>query len=111
MDKTKYTLVSWDPPGYGDSRPPNRDFSGIFYRRDGHTVAKLMDKLGFQKFSILGWSNGGTTALHIAADYPSRVEKIVTWCAAVYVDEQNLFYTKSKLLTDVHYFNYSKQHI
>jgi len=32
-----------------------------------------MDNLGYDKFSILGWSNNeGTTGGYIAADYPTR---------------------------------------
>jgi valacyclovir hydrolase len=46
MNKDQFTLVSWDPPGYGQSRPPQRDFSGIFYQRDGQMVVKLMDVCG-----------------------------------------------------------------
>ncbi|CAL8069615.1 unnamed protein product [Orchesella dallaii] len=88
MDKKKYTIVSWDPPGYGRSRPPLRDFTGVFYQRDGHMVVKLMDKLGYEKFSILGWSNGGITGGHIAADYPSRVRRLVTWGSHSYADDR-----------------------
>jgi len=94
MNKNKYTLVSWDPPGYGHSRPPERDFSGTFYRRDGHLVAKLMGKLGHEKFSIMGWSNGGITGGHIAADYPERVLNLITWGSHAYVDEQAVMFTK-----------------
>ncbi len=42
MDREKFTLIAWDPPGYGFSRPPQRDFSGDFYRRDANYAAKLM---------------------------------------------------------------------
>ncbi|CAG7787042.1 unnamed protein product, partial [Allacma fusca] len=33
-----FRVVAWDPPGYGKSRPPPRDFSGghLFYYRDAH---------------------------------------------------------------------------
>ena len=27
LDHNKFTIVAWDPPGYGKSRPPDRDFS------------------------------------------------------------------------------------
>ncbi|XP_021967928.1 valacyclovir hydrolase [Folsomia candida] len=94
MNKDKFTLVSWDPPGYGYSRPPQRDFTGIPYRRDGHLVVKLMEKLGHKSFSALGWSNGGVTAGHIAADYPDHVRNIVTWGAHAFADERCVMFTK-----------------
>jgi valacyclovir hydrolase len=42
MDREKFTLIAWDPPGYGLSRPPERDFSGDYLRRDAKYAAKLM---------------------------------------------------------------------
>ncbi|XP_046680880.1 valacyclovir hydrolase isoform X2 [Homalodisca vitripennis] len=42
LDKTKYTLVSWDPIGYGKSRPPEREYIPDFYVNDAEVLAKLM---------------------------------------------------------------------
>ena len=36
-----FTIIAWDPPGYGHSRPPDRDFND-FYRKDAFMAAKLM---------------------------------------------------------------------
>lgn len=33
----------WDPPGYGFSRPPNRDYSSGFFYRDAEYAVSLMD--------------------------------------------------------------------
>ncbi len=89
--------MSWDPPGYGWSRPPNRDFSGVYLKRDGHVVVKLMERLGFNKYSVLGWSNGGNTGGYIAADYPSKVHKLVTWGTHAYLDKRVVNFTKGTL--------------
>lgn len=35
-------VICWDPPGYGKSRPPNRDFSGNFLKNDSEKAAALM---------------------------------------------------------------------
>ena len=49
-----FTIVGFDPRGYGKSRPHSRDFSGPgFYQRDAMDGAGVMEKLGFQKFSVL----------------------------------------------------------
>ena len=36
------TLVAWDPPGYGQSRPPARRFGPTFFKDDALTAAELM---------------------------------------------------------------------
>lgn len=36
------TLVCWDPPGYGQSRPPPRKFSNDFLRKDATLAAQMM---------------------------------------------------------------------
>lgn len=41
LDRKKFTMIAWDPPGYGLSRPPDRDFTDS-YRRDATIAAKLM---------------------------------------------------------------------
>lgn len=42
LDKSKFTVVAWDPPGYGHSRPPNRKFSLSFYEDDATTAFEFM---------------------------------------------------------------------
>ena len=61
-----FTIIGWDPPGYGKSQPPVRDFKN-FFQEDARMAVDLMKTLGFQKFSLLGWSDGGITALIAAA--------------------------------------------
>lgn len=46
MDRTKYTLLSWDPIGYGKSRPPERRYVDDFYVNDARVVGKLMEVKG-----------------------------------------------------------------
>lgn len=42
LDKSKFTVVAWDPPGYGYSRPPNRNFCTGFYEEDATIAFKFM---------------------------------------------------------------------
>lgn len=42
LNRDKYTIVAWDPPGYGFSRPPDRDFSPGFFYRDAECAISLM---------------------------------------------------------------------
>lgn len=35
-------MVGWDPRGYGQSRPPDRDFPPDFFERDAKDAVDLM---------------------------------------------------------------------
>ena len=75
-----FTIVGFDPRGYGKSRPHPRNFSAPgFYQRDAEDAAGVMEKLGFQRFSVLGWSDGGVSGIILAARFPKRVQKLVVW--------------------------------
>ncbi|KAB0337976.1 hypothetical protein FD754_024874, partial [Muntiacus muntjak] len=89
LNKKLFTVVAWDPRGYGHSRPPDRDFPVDFFERDAKDAIDLMKTLNFKKVSLLGWSDGGITALIAAARYPSYVSKMVIWGANAYVTEQD----------------------
>lgn len=90
LNKERFTVVGWDPRGYGQSRPPSRDFPLNFFERDAKDGIDLMKALGFEKFSLLGWSDGGITALIAAAMYPHLIMKMVVWGTNAFVSEQDL---------------------
>ncbi|XP_067006287.2 valacyclovir hydrolase [Anabrus simplex] len=90
LDRTKFTIVAWDPPGYGKSRPPSRDFSPGFCERDAEWAVKLMQALDIPKYSLLGWSNGGIASMIAAAKYPDRVKKLVVWGSNSYVTKPEI---------------------
>ncbi|XP_039902288.1 valacyclovir hydrolase isoform X2 [Simochromis diagramma] len=90
LAKERFTVVGWDPRGYGQSRPPDRDFPPDFFERDAKDAVDLMKTLGFGKFSLLGWSDGGITALVAAARNPDLINKMVVWGANAFVSQQDL---------------------
>ncbi|XP_076999662.1 serine hydrolase BPHL isoform X2 [Tamandua tetradactyla] len=93
LNKKLFTVVAWDPRGYGHSRPPHRDFPVDYFERDAKDAVDLMRALKFKRFSLLGWSDGGVTALIAAAKYPSYIKKLVVWGANAYVtDEDEMIY-------------------
>ncbi|KAJ8985323.1 hypothetical protein NQ317_008353 [Molorchus minor] len=85
LDRSKLTIVAWDPPGYGYSRPPNRSFDVDFYENDADNAYDFMTQLGIQKYSLLGWSDGGISSMILAAKHPESIEKLVIWGANSYV--------------------------
>ncbi|KAH9426388.1 hypothetical protein DERP_010956 [Dermatophagoides pteronyssinus] len=88
LDGSKFKIIAWDPPGYGQSRPPERDLED-YYRRDAVMAAKLMKKLNHDSYSILGWSDGGITGIILAAANPNNLQKLIIWGANAYVCEED----------------------
>ncbi|XP_045496643.1 valacyclovir hydrolase-like [Colias croceus] len=85
FDRDKFTVVFWDQPGFGKSRPPDRDFSTKFYTNDSNVAYQLMKELNIPRYSLLGWSNGSITCMIHAANYPDMVEKLVIWGANSFI--------------------------
>ena len=85
-----FTVVSFDPRGYGLSRPPARDFPIDFYHRDAIDGLAIMTSLGFDRFSVLGWSDGCNSACIMAATEPDRVENLVVWGGNSYITKEDL---------------------
>lgn len=80
-----YTIIAWDPPGYGKSRPPNRTFPLDFFHRDADVANQLMKSLNFNQYSALGWSDGGITGLIMAAKFNKSIDKLVIWGSNAYL--------------------------
>ncbi|XP_055697030.1 valacyclovir hydrolase-like [Phlebotomus papatasi] len=80
-----FTLIGWDPPGYGKSIPPRRQFPLDFFYKDARYAHKLMENLSFKKYSILGWSDGGITGMIQAAEFPNAVENLAIWGSNAYI--------------------------
>jgi pimeloyl-ACP methyl ester carboxylesterase len=55
----------------------------LSFHQDADDVAALMEQLDIAKASILGFSNGGQTAIQLALSYPSLVNKLVL-CSTFY---------------------------
>lgn len=102
LDRTRFTVIAWDPPGYGNSRPPNRKFTPNFYEEDAEATREflnvsnyirykndvdvlLLKILGYKKFSLVGWSDGGISSMITAVKYPDEVQKLIVWGSNAYV--------------------------
>ena len=86
-----YTLIAYDPRGYGRSRPNDRvNLSPLFYVIDAKDAAELMKAMGFKKYSILGWCDGGTCAIIAAAMFPEIVKSIVVWGTHTFLEQRDI---------------------
>ena len=90
LDKSKLTIVAFDPLGYGRSRPPERNYDiGLgMYKQDATHGTELMTQLGFSSFTWIGWSDGGRTGLMAAALFPTKIDRLIIWGALPFVTER-----------------------
>ncbi|HEX4269992.1 MAG TPA: alpha/beta fold hydrolase, partial [Rhizomicrobium sp.] len=85
-----FEVIAPDPRGYGKSRPPERDYPPDFYTRDAADMFALMSALGHERFSIIGWSDGGNIAVIMAAGQPGRVAKLVVFGGQSYLTAEEI---------------------
>jgi len=91
LDPRKCKAIAYDPPGFGQSRPPNRwEVPGTLAETDAEHATELLRKLGHEKYSLVGWSMGGFSALWMASRYPTRLHKLVIWGVNGYMDDEIL---------------------
>lgn len=88
--KDEFTVIAFDPRGYGKSIPPKRDFPIDFFERDANDAASLMKVLGHSKYSLLGWSDGGITAMILVAAHPKSIHHLVVWGANATVTAKDI---------------------
>jgi haloacetate dehalogenase len=72
---TRYTVVCADLRGYGDSSKPkcSADKSNYSFRAFALDQLELMQRLGFDRFHVIGHDRGGRTAHRMALDHPDAV--------------------------------------
>ncbi|MGV3706465.1 MAG: alpha/beta fold hydrolase [Arcticibacter sp.] len=70
-----FKVIALDTRGQGNS--PNNKLSPYTYEQFASDLSMVMDALSIKKASLLGWSDGGNTALVFASAHPEKVEKIV----------------------------------
>lgn len=73
---SKYHIYGPSLRGYGESTPKPRDFPLDFYHRDAKDVLAFMDALNISSAHILGYSDGGETALVAAGLAPTRFKSV-----------------------------------
>ena len=74
-----HTLVAADLRGYGDSSKPAgaADHANYAKRAMAQDQVTLMQRLGFDRFSVLAHDRGARVAHRLAMDHPAAVERLV----------------------------------
>ncbi len=70
----EYKVIAVELQGHGHTNDRNSPES---FEQDADDVAKLLDNLHISTTSILGFSNGGNTAIQIAIRHPQVVNKLI----------------------------------
>jgi pimeloyl-ACP methyl ester carboxylesterase len=70
----RHTVIVPDLPGHGESTKPRAAYTPPYF---AEVVRGLLDELGVDHTSVVGNSMGGRIALEVAADLPSRVDRLV----------------------------------
>ncbi|WP_370659655.1 alpha/beta fold hydrolase [Massilia polaris] len=75
----RFTVVTCDLRGYGDSSKPRGDASHASYskRTMATDVLKVMQSLGFARFRVMAHDRGARVAHRLAADHPEAVQRLV----------------------------------
>ena len=74
----EFSVLVMDTRGHGRSPVMSKAFSYSAFADD---VAALLDFLAIPKVAIVGWSDGGVTALELAIKRPDRVSKLFAFGA------------------------------
>ena len=90
LPKRGLRVVVPDPRGYGQSRPPEREFPPDFYQQDVYDAAALMETLGCSTYAVGGWSDGAIESLLLALTYPQRVARMAAWGGNAYVTQADI---------------------
>ncbi|MDZ4770853.1 MAG: alpha/beta hydrolase [Chloroflexota bacterium] len=83
----RYRVLGPSLRGYGLSTPKPRDYPIDFYHRDARDVIAFMDALAIDRAHLIGYSDGGETALVAAGLAPERFHSVAVWGAVGYFGE------------------------
>ncbi|WP_129305924.1 alpha/beta hydrolase [Streptomyces sp. L2] len=74
LDRAAFTYALVDLRGYGEARDAAGSFTTTEAARD---LVELADRLGWERFSVLGHSMGGSVAQRLLSVAPHRLRRIV----------------------------------
>lgn len=77
-----FKIIAMDTRAQGKSTDTSTE--PLTYIKFADDVKALADELKLKKINILGWSDGGNTAIEFAIKYPKNINKIITSGANVF---------------------------
>lgn len=90
-----FSVLSWDLPGHGLSRPATEPFT-LADLADG--VLRLVDEQGTGYFGYAGVSLGGAVGVELALRHPDRVSALSTICSVPKFGESSAWLDRAALV-------------
>jgi len=84
------TVIAYDRLGFGRSSEKSQLPPHSFIADEALIVGDLADRLGIERFALLGHSVGGAMAIQCAAAMPDRCEAAVTISAQAFVEPRTV---------------------
>lgn len=75
----RYQVIGVELQAHGHTSDRN---AAVTFEQDADDIAALLDHLKIARANIFGFSNGGTTALQLAARHPGKVNRMIVASAA-----------------------------
>ena len=79
----QFRVIAVDTRGQGKSTEDGKRYTYDLFADD---MNALLNHLHLDSVNIVGWSDGGNTGLIMAIKYPSKVKRLVTMGAVVFID-------------------------
>jgi 3-oxoadipate enol-lactonase len=80
----RYRCLTWDCRGQGQSdKPAEGPYTLAQHAAD---LAGLLDQLGIARAHVAGLSMGGMVSMHLARDFPERIDKLILIDTFAYLD-------------------------
>ena len=96
----QYQVILPDLPGFGQSVPPFRTYPVDFYQRDGKAMVGFLDALDLRDVHVMGFSDGGETALLLPIFRPERCRTVIAWGAVGAFKQAQCDHSRSRLPPD-----------
>jgi valacyclovir hydrolase len=87
--RDRYRVLAPHLHGYGRSSQRS-SYRVTYYRDDAADMVALLDSLSIEQVLVLGFSDGGTVGLLLAALYPSRVKALAVLGAQPSINTENV---------------------
>ncbi|RZK59008.1 MAG: alpha/beta fold hydrolase, partial [Hymenobacter sp.] len=84
----RFHVIAVDTRAQGKS--PDATTGPLSYRLFAEDMRQLLDSLHLRRVAVLGWSDGGNTALEMALRYPARVSRLAIMGANLFPTDQAL---------------------
>ncbi|KQT23864.1 hypothetical protein ASG22_07505 [Chryseobacterium sp. Leaf405] len=93
----KYMVIGLDSRGQGMS---TSDDKKLTYELMADDVNVFLDKMNLKNVNILGWSDGGNTAVILGMEHPEKVKKMAIMGTVLYNNETSVFPEINKILNE-----------